>query len=640
MADTPVPLSSGLLDLSRPGIPPVPRSAAEINPVTRLASMILRPCLTLRKFGRACCCCPPSPNCSVTRDQYKEWLRSCQALPPLSDEQRREAIKPFIRGNIPASKWCVTKSDFRRLRDEVMVAWELGLILPRSDGSGSRHWNPKIGPSLYDVNNQFIKPITRNAGGTSYALMLHPEGIVCDLFVSHAWEEGFFEFADKVISNWPRGSDALWCCILANPQNLDITELLEGPVQETPFAVALASRPHVVVIPNSRKSIWTRLWCVIEAWYAYQLKMDVIVPNEVTWEQFLPEIRNGALSLLGGVLFLFLLWVFSLRLQAFLHVLELAVFSAWLILFIFLFCVVQGWLAQPRYKAFVRGVPLVLLFIDGVCIEMAILLLETQYLFSSFLDIFTCIIAIYLRLQYAKTTAEQMRLREGLTMDRDGVLNIDSARCHPADEIRLREIVTQNSAAIRDAITQISRFGALNSELVQGRSDDVYYAPGDGRQDLIRDISRAAMFCVPWVTALLARLRFFENWFLFFFMFVLLCWTIVFLWFSIGFRRYLFAFAWFSNGLATFVFTSRVVYDNVSRWFTKVDDEDASRTSYTQAVFLIMLVLWAFVIAVGLDRWRRVMRILSCDRAVTPSTIPTAAPEERGVSVPRLAVGS
>ena len=34
------------------------------------------------------------------------------------------------------------------------------------------------------------KPVTLKAGGMSYALMKHPEGLPCDVFISHAWAEG------------------------------------------------------------------------------------------------------------------------------------------------------------------------------------------------------------------------------------------------------------------------------------------------------------------------------------------------------------------------------------------------------------------------------------------------------------------
>ena len=37
---------------------------------------------------------------------------------------------------------------------------------------------------------QYIKPVTLQAGKVSWALMQHPDGLDCDLFISHAWQEG------------------------------------------------------------------------------------------------------------------------------------------------------------------------------------------------------------------------------------------------------------------------------------------------------------------------------------------------------------------------------------------------------------------------------------------------------------------
>ena len=50
---------------------------------------------------------------------------------------------------------------------------------------------------------QLIKPITLSAGKVSWALMRHPEGLLCDLFITHCWEEGIFEFCDKVLQKLP-----------------------------------------------------------------------------------------------------------------------------------------------------------------------------------------------------------------------------------------------------------------------------------------------------------------------------------------------------------------------------------------------------------------------------------------------------
>eukprot|EP00929_Paragymnodinium_shiwhaense_P026559 TRINITY_DN15785_c0_g2_i1.p1 TRINITY_DN15785_c0_g2~~TRINITY_DN15785_c0_g2_i1.p1 ORF type:complete len:494 (-),score=79.44 TRINITY_DN15785_c0_g2_i1:162-1643(-) len=103
----------------------------------------------------------------------------------------------------------------------------------------------------------------------SWALMKHPEGRRrCDVFVTHAWAEGIFEFIDKVLASMPFASSSVWCCMLANPQNLDIGGLISDP-KASPFALALSAAPTVLVIPNCKESIYKRLWCSYEAYLAY-----------------------------------------------------------------------------------------------------------------------------------------------------------------------------------------------------------------------------------------------------------------------------------------------------------------------------------------------------------------------------------
>ena len=128
----------------------------------------------------------------------------------------------------PPNKWCFFKEDFRRSTQEVRVVWELGLVMPSARNpfnekskSNPNLWAADVGPSMYDVGGQFLKPITAEAVGVSYAMMANAEGHECDLFASHCWEEGFFEFSDKVQLNWPRGKSYSNRCATALPQNLD-----------------------------------------------------------------------------------------------------------------------------------------------------------------------------------------------------------------------------------------------------------------------------------------------------------------------------------------------------------------------------------------------------------------------------------
>ena len=100
--------------------------------------------------------------------------------------------------------------------------------------------------------------------------MIHPQGLKCDLFITHGWAEGIFEFLDQVTSSWPYGAKAAYVCFLSNPQNLDIGGMIASP-EESPFARALASATQVLAAPNHKLSIYTRAWCLtcmqrIEFW--------------------------------------------------------------------------------------------------------------------------------------------------------------------------------------------------------------------------------------------------------------------------------------------------------------------------------------------------------------------------------------
>ncbi|CAK9080343.1 unnamed protein product [Durusdinium trenchii] len=180
--------------------------------------------------------------------------------------------------SVAPDRWCVTKHDLKDLRSEVLKAIQSGQIASPSstssqsddDSETSMDDDYYYGPSIYTVNEQYIKPVTAHAGKMSWALMRNPYGLKCDLFVSHAWQEGIFEFLSKVLSSWPLAAHRArhaWCCMLANPQNLNIGSMLQSP-RSSPFALALQAASYVMVVPNRHKSVYSRLWCGYEAYVA------------------------------------------------------------------------------------------------------------------------------------------------------------------------------------------------------------------------------------------------------------------------------------------------------------------------------------------------------------------------------------
>eukprot|EP00928_Gymnodinium_smaydae_P004464 TRINITY_DN11517_c0_g1_i1.p1 TRINITY_DN11517_c0_g1~~TRINITY_DN11517_c0_g1_i1.p1 ORF type:complete len:691 (-),score=95.77 TRINITY_DN11517_c0_g1_i1:190-2262(-) len=210
-----------------------------------------------------------------------------------------------LHRQIGAERWCVTRNDLRLLRREVWNAIREKRIQPTEQDAFDLN-DQRIGPTIYTVTEQYIKPTTAKAGSMSWALMRHPKGLKCDLFLTHAWQEGVFEFIDKVLWSWPRHCKHAWCCMLANPQNLDISCFIRDP-SASPFAVALRSATCMLVVPNGSASIYTRLWCAYEAFLAYKWEKVILTASAPYWTEVESAMSVALLCALMGSL-LSLVW--------------------------------------------------------------------------------------------------------------------------------------------------------------------------------------------------------------------------------------------------------------------------------------------------------------------------------------------
>ncbi|CAE7428918.1 unnamed protein product [Symbiodinium sp. CCMP2592] len=207
-----------------------------------------------------------------------------------------------LHQRISPDRWCVTFSDLKYLRREVRRAIATGEIKPPDDGTDNfLDADGHYGPSIYTVTEQHLKPVTDLAGKMSWALMRNPEGLNCDVFISHAWQEGIFEFLSKVMHSWPHNARHAWCCMLANPQHLDITGLLQSP-QHSPFAIALQASQTVLVVPNRHCSIYTRLWCCYEAYLAQEQGKVILIARASNWKEIWQAMTYMSLAAIVGTL--------------------------------------------------------------------------------------------------------------------------------------------------------------------------------------------------------------------------------------------------------------------------------------------------------------------------------------------------
>ena len=65
--------------------------------------------------------------------------------------------------------------------------WILGFFLGSGTDIPGRPLRP---PFPAEVNESYIKPVTAAAGKMSWALLMNPEGLDADLFITHAWQAG------------------------------------------------------------------------------------------------------------------------------------------------------------------------------------------------------------------------------------------------------------------------------------------------------------------------------------------------------------------------------------------------------------------------------------------------------------------
>jgi len=216
-------------------------------------------------------------------------------------EPSSQKAAEHVHTNLPPQFWGIGKSQLDEFVKQVRNAIQKGELSNPSKqdcldmGHPERYYDqkkfdsPSIGPNMHQVNAQFIVPRTKegdaihNICKLSYGCMVNSKnGLLCDLFISHAWDEGLFEFAKPVLSAWPVHCHGAYICFLSNPQNL--LELIGKQIKSpssSPFYKVLENGPSIVMmVPNSNTAIHSRLWCVYEAHCAVELQIPVSIAGD------------------------------------------------------------------------------------------------------------------------------------------------------------------------------------------------------------------------------------------------------------------------------------------------------------------------------------------------------------------------
>lgn len=197
----------------------------------------------------------------------------------------------LMHRDISADYWGITWESFEGFMGTVRESMSTGSLM----NTGSVPYEPMkfhstaVGPNMYQVNDQVITPMTKAdpiLPGVSWAFKDGSLGAKVTIFVTHAWQEGAFEFEEHLKRAWqpsPDGSrpGAAYICFLSNPQNLDISSLC-SQIDTSPFKVALDRMPKpglMIMCSTKNGAIHERAWCVFEAFMAIELEIPIAVPG-------------------------------------------------------------------------------------------------------------------------------------------------------------------------------------------------------------------------------------------------------------------------------------------------------------------------------------------------------------------------
>ena len=219
------------------------------------------------------------------------------------------AKQVYTADGLPPWMWGISKNQFVTWLEFVRAAHDAGHITNQPDPDkpfyypAERFDSREVGPNMHQINRDVIMPMSAASEvplpGVSTALgfNLATGGLRCDLFFSHAWNEGVYELGRNVLASWPDECEGAYLCCLSNPQNLDISSVLNH-ADGSPFERVLGATPRpkaMIMLANRNTPIHTRLWCVLEAHIA-RLMQIVMIRIEGPATQLITGARGEALK--------------------------------------------------------------------------------------------------------------------------------------------------------------------------------------------------------------------------------------------------------------------------------------------------------------------------------------------------------
>jgi len=192
-------------------------------------------------------------------------------------EELHEALHPRY--------WGITRAQLAKFESDLGEAVRRGQVLNTCIVGDTTHdYTDELferdGPTMRQTNAMFIRPRTNETASilpfASYALQCNDEaGLECELFVSHCWDQGVFDFVTTLLSVWPHRCAGAFISSLSCPQNLGMNEILGDPY-DSPFFKVLMSQPRLMImVATEMTAIHERLWCSFEAYSAHFLGVPI-----------------------------------------------------------------------------------------------------------------------------------------------------------------------------------------------------------------------------------------------------------------------------------------------------------------------------------------------------------------------------